>query len=135
MVKKDVTTASRGALIIQLQKAQTFKDKNSILKALRNFDPCPKFDEVDNNVETSDIVLKKYSQPQSFVCFRCDIPKMSNMKAKWQLTGNPVRNICGACFDHVTRCVIAYRGVPEHHLRTKCMHHIPKSYKRQNTLE
>eukprot|EP01067_Filipodium_phascolosomae_P005375 Filipodium_phascolosomae@DN3458_c0_g1_i1.p1 len=132
MVKKAPT--SKAQLIDDLKVAQTFKEKNSILKALKNFDANPRVEEVDNAAELKDISLKKYAHPQCFICYRCDHAKMSNMKAKWKLNDNVFKSICGSCFDHVTRCVIAYRDVPEHQKPKRCIHYIPKCFKRENTL-
>eukprot|EP01066_Platyproteum_vivax_P009158 Platyproteum_vivax@DN4001_c0_g1_i1.p1 len=126
-------STSRSQLLDDLKTAATFKEKNAIMKALKNFDPNPKHEEVDNAAESKDMVLKKYAQAQCFLCYRCDHIKMSNMKCKWS-SPSGVHNVCGACFDHVTRCVIAFRDVPDHQKPKRCIHYIPKCFKRENTL-
>ena len=104
-----------------------FKDLREIGKRLEQFSPIGREDEIDMVIEMSDITMKKYTQPQIFVCHRCDHVKTSNMKAKYKGT----EPLCGSCFDHTTRCVIPYRGLPEHQRPARCIHKVPKTYQKQ----
>lgn len=104
---------------------QSFKELKEIAKKLEKFPPIGREAEIDGKILMADLKLKKYEQPQIFSCHRCDHTKTSNMKAKWRN-----ENICGLCFDHLTRCVIPYRDLPEHQ-RPKCIHKVPKTYQKQ----
>ncbi len=104
---------------------QSFKELKEIAKKLEKFPPIGREAEIDGKILMADLKLKKYEQPQIFSCHRCDHTKTSNMKAKWRN-----ENICGSCFDHLTRCVIPYRDLPEHQ-RPKCIHKVPKTYQKQ----
>jgi hypothetical protein len=102
---------------------QSLKELKDIAKRLERFPPISRESEIDDRIEMLDIKMKKYGDVQIFSCYRCDHTKISNMKAKWK--GEYV--ICGACFDHLTRCIIPYRQLPEHQ-RPKCIHKVPKQY-------
>jgi len=104
---------------------QSFKDLKEIARKLEKFPPIGREGEIDGKILMTDLKLKKYDQPQVFACHRCDHTKTSNMKAKWKN-----ESICGSCFDHLTRCVIPYRDLPEHQ-RPKCIHKVPKTYQKQ----
>ena len=104
---------------------QSFKDLKEIAKKLERFPPIGKEAQVDDKIEMADLKLKKYEHAQIFCCYRCDHTKTSNMKAKWK-----EEYICGSCFDHLTRCVIPYRNLPEHQ-KPKCIHKVPKTYQKQ----
>jgi len=109
---------------------QSFKELREIAKKLERYPPISRESEVDASVEMADLVMKKYSQPQIFCCFRCDHTKTSNMKAKWRSSNKP-QVICGSCFDHLTRCVIPYKGLPAHQKPEKCIHKVPRSIQKQ----
>jgi len=105
---------------------QSFKELKEIAKKLEKFPPISRDGEVDGRIEMADLKMKKYDHPQIFSCYRCDHTKTSNMKAKWKSE----YVICGACFDHLTRCVVPYRHLPEHQ-KPKCIHKVPKTYQKQ----
>ena len=139
-VKKQVTEVKRvipenaapleGMTKVELQAAlklpnQSIKELRDIAKRLDRYPPVPR--EIDHVVLLADLVMKKYNQPQFFACHRCDHTKTSNMKAKWK----GEHAMCGSCFDHLTRCVIPYRDLPEHQKPKQCIHKVPKSYQKQ----
>ena len=105
---------------------KSFKDLRDIAKRLERFPPISKESEIDGSMETSDLVMKKYTQPQVFCCYRCDHTKTSNMKAKYR----GQESICGSCFDHLTRCVIPYKGLPDYQKPQRCIHKVPKTYQK-----
>lgn len=107
---------------------QTFKDLREIAKKLERYPPISKEAEIDPSVDMADLVMKKYTQPQIFSCHRCDHTKTSNMKAKFK---GGKQYICGSCFDHLTRCVIPYKGLPAHQKPEKCIHKVPRSIQKQ----
>lgn len=106
---------------------QSFKELREIGRRLEKFSPIGREDQLDLTIETADLVMKKYPQAQIFVCYRCDHVKTSNMKAKFKT----VESICGSCYDHLTRCVIPFRGLPEHQRPARCLHKVPKTYQKQ----
>jgi hypothetical protein len=117
-----------GMTKVELQTAlkmggQSFKELKEIAKKLEKFPPVSREEQIDPFIDTADLVMKKYPQPQIFVCHRCDHVKTSNMKAKYKTK----ENICGSCFDHITRCIIPYKGLPEYQKPKQCIHKIPKT--------
>ena len=139
MVKKETPSVTReisehktaGNTKAELQAALlkqklSFKELKEIGKELEKFSPVGRENELDIQIMLADLSMKKYPHPQIFVCYRCDHVKTSSMKAKY--LGNP---ICGSCFDHVTRCVIPFRELPEHQRPARCIHKVPKTYQKQ----
>lgn len=106
---------------------QSFKELREIAKKLEQYPPVNREANVDAFVETSDLVMKKYNSPQVFTCFRCDHTKISDIKAKWR--GD--KFICHSCHDHLTRCVIPYKDLPDHQKPKRCIHKVPKSYQKE----
>jgi hypothetical protein len=106
---------------------QSLKELKEIASQLERFPRVTRNEEIDPYVTITDLVMKKYPQPQVFSCYRCDHTKTSNMKAKYRTK----ENICGSCFDHLTRCVIPYRDLPDHQRPKQCVHKIPKTIQKQ----
>jgi hypothetical protein len=106
---------------------QSFKELKEIAKQLEQYPTTSRAAGIDPFVTASELVMKKYPQPQIFTCHRCDHTKTSNMKAKFRSK----ENICGSCFDHLTRCVIPYRDLPDHQRPKQCVHKIPKTIQKQ----
>ena len=117
---------------IELQAAlklpnQSFKELKDIAKQLERYPPISREGDIDGFAVMADLVMKKYPAPQIFSCYRCDHTKTSNMKAKYR--GKEI--ICGSCFDHLTRCIIPYRDLPDHQNPRQCVHKVPKTYQKQ----
>ena len=106
---------------------QSLKELKDIAAQLERFPRISRNDQIDPFATMSDLVMKKYPQPQVFVCHRCDHARTSNMKAKFR----GKEYICGSCFDHLTRCVIPYRDLPDHQRPKQCIHKTPKSIQKQ----
>ena len=106
---------------------QSMKDLKDIAKRLEQFPPSGRQDEIDPFVKMADLVMKKYPQAQVFSCYRCDHTRTSNMKAKYK--GKEA--ICGSCFDHLTRCIIPYRDLPDYQRPKQCIHKIPRTIQKQ----
>ena len=122
--RPDLTKAELQAAL-KLGK-QPFKQLREIGKQLEKFPPISREGEIDLVIQMSDLSMKKYEMAQIFVCHRCDHVKTSNMKAKFRGEA-----LCGSCFDHVTRCVIPYRDLPDHQRPQRCIHKVPKTYQKQ----
>jgi hypothetical protein len=119
---------TKGELQAALKMSgQSLKELKDIAAQLEKFPPISRSDEIDPFVKAAELVMKKYPQPQVFSCYRCDHTKISNMKAKFR----GKENICGACFDHITRCIIPYRELPDHQRPKQCIHKIPKTIQKQ----
>ena len=128
----DSSNPLEGMTKVELQAAlklpnQSFKELRDIAKKLEKYPPISREGEVDAIVEMADLVMKKYPQPQIFCCYRCDHTKTSNMKAKFK----GKETVCGSCFDHLTRCVIPYKGLPAHQKPEKCIHKVPRTIQKQ----
>ena len=106
---------------------QSLKELRDIAKQLEQFPRIGREAEIDPYVKDADLVMKKYPQPLVFSCYRCDHTKTSNMKAKYR----GKENICGSCFDHMTRCIIPYRDLPDYQRPKQCIHKIPKTIQKQ----
>jgi hypothetical protein len=106
---------------------QSFKELRDIAKKLEQYSAVNREGQIDPYITAAEIVLKKYPQPQVFSCFRCDHTKISNMKAKWRKD----KLICHSCHDHLTRCIVPYKDLPDHQKPKKCIHQVPKSYQKE----
>ena len=119
---------TKGELQAALKMSgQSLKELKEIANQLEKFPRVSRNDEIDPFVTNADLVMKKYPQPQVFSCYRCDHTKTSNMKAKFRSK----EYICGSCYDHLTRCVIPYRDLPEHQRQKQCINKIPKTIQKQ----
>jgi hypothetical protein len=102
---------------------QSFKELRDIAKKLERFPPISREDTMDGIVKADELVMKKYPQAQIFVCYRCDHVKTSKMRAKYK----GKEYMCGSCFDHISRCIIPYRGLPDYQRPKQCIHKVPKT--------
>eukprot|EP00920_Eleutheroschizon_duboscqi_P039232 GHVT01094555.1.p3 GENE.GHVT01094555.1~~GHVT01094555.1.p3 ORF type:complete len:114 (-),score=21.34 GHVT01094555.1:280-621(-) len=93
MVKNAATSSSSSCSglkkvelmeILTSSKAST-KEKNRAAKLLKKFDPTP-HKELDDEFEMKKAKIKKYETIQSFVCWRCDKVKQTNVKCAWSTT-------------------------------------------------
>ncbi len=125
MTKSELLEALK---ITNANSSAPFKDKNEIIKRLNKFPAVSKADQLDSQLEAADLIMKDYKpKAQAFVCYRCDKAKISTMKGRWKND----KLLCTCCFDHITRCVIPYRNVPEYQRPERCVHQVPKAYQKQ----
>ena len=135
---KSVAAFNKAELIAALERGdRPFKEKNEIVKRLCQFPTVSKANDIDPLVKGEHISMKQFKTPQAFYCPRCDRAKISTMKASlittpgMGLSGSKDISVCGSCYDHLTRCVIPYRGMPEYQKPEKCIHQVPRGYQKK----
>jgi tetratricopeptide (TPR) repeat protein len=122
-----ISAMNRTQLIEALYSSGPFKEKNEIVKRLQMYPANPLSEKIDDGIQASELVMKQYKTPQAFLCHRCDRAKISSHKVRLQ----EKHDLCGSCYDHLIRCVIAFRSVPEYQRPEKCIHEIPRSYQKK----